>query len=81
VRNDRKRAPARNLVGQGAHQLASAIAGIRAVSGERSRCAGTGDGYDGYMAFANWNCISGWGRLGYREPQSKSYRLLQSVAH
>jgi hypothetical protein len=40
VRDDRKGAPACNLVGQGAHQSVSAVAGMRAVSVEQSRCAG-----------------------------------------
>jgi hypothetical protein len=41
VRDDRKGAPARNLVGQGAHQSALAIAGVQAVARKQFRCAGT----------------------------------------
>src|SRR5271155_2882507 len=49
VRNDRKAAPARNLVGQGAHHSALAVTGTRAARGKRSRRAGTGDEYDGCL--------------------------------
>jgi hypothetical protein len=34
MRNDRKGAPARNLVGQGTHQSASAVSGMAAVAGK-----------------------------------------------
>jgi len=52
-RNDRKGAPARNLVGQGAHQSAIAVARVRAVARKRSRCAGTGVDMMGARRFAN----------------------------
>jgi hypothetical protein len=51
MRNERKSAPAQNLVGQGTHKFMSAVAGTRAVAGIQAAPSGADDGYDAYAAF------------------------------
>jgi hypothetical protein len=50
VRNERKGAPAQNLVGQDAHKSTLAVVRIHAVAASGPLCVGTGAGYDARVA-------------------------------